>query len=253
MGSTTSTLTALDCQLKETFPKIVYTEEAEISLFLEIILYSLFGVLFEAASNLSMAAYLSPTLTDEEELPSSTFKVDVQFYTTDSLFEIFASLTKFYFIIIGMVFYGRRLSTYNNTNSNCVAINGFSTYDPLEINDLFWLLIFALGFPVYFYRMYWGVINTAIYFPLGQRWPKLKIYNLVSFFNDVDTEEDDYTIHMISFIWQTFFGPKKFSIIMDFVMIVGFMMSQMWGPMLYFAVPFIPNLLLEFGVYTAMP
>merc|ERR1712166_126608 len=177
-----------------------------------------------------MAAYLTTNNIEPEELPSDTYKVDVQFYATDSLFEIFAGLIKIYFVIIGMVFYGKRLSTYNNYNSNCVSINGFNAYDPLEVNDVFWFIVFAMGVPIAFYRMCWGLINTAIYFPLGQRWPKMKIYNVVSFFSDVDDEEDNYYVHMVSFIWQTFFGPKKFTLLMDFVMIVGFLMAQMWGP-----------------------
>ena len=72
-----------------------------------------------------------------------------------------------YFTIVGMVFYGRRIATYNNATTACVAVNGFTDYDPLEINDVFWFFVFFAGFPIYFYRMAWGLINTAIYFPLG--------------------------------------------------------------------------------------
>ena len=93
--------------------------------------------------------------------------VDVQYYTTDSLFEVFAAVAKIYFTIIGMVFYGRRIATYNNATTACVEVNGFNTYDPLEINDVFWFFIFMASVPIQFYRMAFGLINTAIYFPLG--------------------------------------------------------------------------------------
>ena len=79
------------------------------------------------------------------------------------------------------------------------------------------------------------------------------MYNLVSFFEDVDDSEEYYIYHVVSFIWQTFFGPKKIGLVMDFAMIIGFLMAEQWGPMLYIAVPYIPAILIEFGLYTAMP
>ena len=81
----------------------------------------------------------------------------------------------------------------------------------------------------------------------------MKIYNAVNFFEEVDAEAEDYTIHLVSFIIQTFLGPKKMSLIADVAMFVGFLLAEQWGPMLYIGVPFIPALLLEWGVYPFMP
>ena len=109
--------------------------------------------MFELGTMMSMAAYLVPSSSysgmseKEAELEPPNFVVDVQYYTTDSLFEIFAAVAKVYFAIVGMVFYGQRIATYNNGTNACVAINGFNTYDPLEINDVFWFFIFLFSVP----------------------------------------------------------------------------------------------------------
>ena len=48
-------------------------------------------------------------------------------------------------------------------------------------------------------------------------------------------------------------GPKKWSLLADVGMFLGFLLAEQWGPMLYIAIPFIPALLLEWGLYPFMP
>jgi hypothetical protein len=48
---------------------------------------------------------------------------------------------------------------------------------------------------------------------------------------------------------QEFFTPKKLSLFVDWIYLIGFAFAQMWGPFIYTLIPIIPVSLLEWAVY----
>lgn len=243
MGTTLSTPNeslSQSCTPRSVFSGSAVDESNTVAFVFEILGFALGGALIESASILSVFAAKSPPVEAPITAPN-TYLFDTSLFQVDAIFEIFASLVRVYFIVIGIRYYSLRVNTYPACDST----------DPLLLFDWIWIFIYAAGIPIYSYRLLWGVMNADIY--SGTDLQVMEAYNLYTFFRDVPDTESGYAPHMVSFLFQTVTSPKRLSLMLDLLFMFGFMSSQQWGAIAYLAPVWIPIFVAEFMVFPFYP
>ena len=113
--------------------------------------YGTLGLLLELLAHAlplfsPIGAPVDPKLTAK-----SIYYRNASLYSVDSFFELFASLGKFWFAIVGLQFYSIRLSQYGGVYD----LNASSKYfDFLFLCSLLWTI------PIYLYRIIFAVLNV---------------------------------------------------------------------------------------------
>lgn len=115
------------------------------------------------------------------------------------------------------------------------------------------LFILPLPLIIYAYQIVGGVFIIQQWIPSGNEVLQITFYNAITFFELVDTENDNYGGHLTSWSLQYFFGPKKLVCFADLFYIATLSIAGQWGGVAYLIVPLIPTIILEWIVYPIFP
>ena len=157
-------------------------------------------------------------------------------FTITSVFDIIQGIAGLFMISIGISGFAAQY--------NADAAQGKSSNE-LQF-DLFVGVSFIIGIFATLYKLFFAMINF-FYYPITDGWVPIT-YRESEYF-----AERGEVFGIIWYWFQRILGPNKLNIILSVPYIVGFGYLNYWTQMMYYLVPLIPKIIMEFGVFTVYP
>ena len=221
----------------------ILTDEQEVDLTIQVVVYGLVGCILEGGSNFSLFTFFDNKV-DSKKNKKGIYTVETQWYAIDVFFEFLTALSKFIVAVFGIQFYWLRLEQYGRS---------YFFYSPTRWMDYAFIGILFLGFGTYMYRVVFAILNTQLYLPLGQKYLDIQFYDVIEFTERVDITDNNRFLTAFNYMFQFVAGPKKISLLTDIIYMFAFFYSAQWGPFAFIAIPFIPQCILEFIIYPLYP
>jgi hypothetical protein len=192
------------------------SEEYQIRLILEIIMWGGLAIALEVGCNLAGLALTADTeFPDAPGNSTGLFRVDVTFFSVTAIIRIVSAFFKCFMVGANMQFYATRLAEYDKEDSILAPADGDLLY-----LDIAMIIMIPFLFAPYIYKMTFAIIDCVQWVQFIGETKDIQYYEMVSFFEDVDPEGENYDLHLFSWLSQYFANPEKFEVISDLCLAV---------------------------------
>ena len=165
-------------------PDAIIGENYQLRLALEISLWGAAACAVEAAAHVgALALSVDPAFPDSDLNKKHVYTVDVLFYTAEGFCLILSAIMKLIMVGANIQFYATRLEQYGKT----LPLGSVS-----QIIDIVMLFILPIPMLVYIYKIVGGVFIISTWIASGNEVYQIIFYNIVTFFELVDTQNDNY-------------------------------------------------------------
>ena len=166
--------------------------------------------------------------------------VQYLYYGIDAVGDVAASIIRFIYVGFALNLYWTQFNTEVSTDYNYPW-------------DLSMMIVLALAGIIYVYRFAYALIYFAE-FVLNPEKPtgigQIYLENVAEF---VETNNVGYTFKFFQFWFYYVAGPMKISNLGDMLLLFSCAVSQNWNCIAFVALPIIPSLAVEYGLFTSQP